>query len=223
MSILERFRTGIVVSITAVGVAVLAACAGERPVLTNQAEPAQTIPIDPDTEEIIALLESSPEEFTAHYTITPSNTDIEPTDALVVVSTNRQHISIRDTEFYSTPDSDATCNADGECVDGLNDAYVSDLGLTHSFWSTSAVQRLRVDAARKIGPINKYQTEIAGFPAQCVDIPQGGPAESGSVTFCALDGGVLGRYVGFDSTIELDDFATSAEEDALTRPADETG
>ena len=76
--------------------------------------------------------------------------------------------------------------------------------LTPWMESPSFADRLHVDANRNIGPAEGRLDTIAGQPAACADVPVVG----GTVSYCALDAGVVGRYLGADVTIELTSFST---------------
>lgn len=154
-------------------------------------------------------------DFTAQYTITPSSA-AQPTQATV----SRRNGVVR-TEIgsvvYTTDSAGAstTCDtAGGSCENAANDARISDLGITHLFWRESTRQRLTNDAGRRIGSSTGTTATIAGQAAVCVaiKIPSSLSAPSdvgsvGTVTYCALDQGLLGRYIGADATIELTSFS----------------
>ena len=66
---------------------------------------------------------------------------------------------------------------------------MSDVSVTHEFYGKSFAQRLRVDASRRVGEPTGYTITQADQQALCVDVPVTG----GTVTYCALDNGVLAR------------------------------
>ena len=180
----------------------LSGCAlGERPTL----EAADVI-TDTATQTVAERLDRSPVvDFTATYAITPSSS----TDSTVATITSEGGVietRIGDVVYTTDPAGNTTtCRAGGtDCTDGADDALVSNLGVTHRFWSSSARQRLVTDAARRIGTSTGTTDTIAGQSAVCVAIKLPSSVEAvGIVSYCALDQGLLGRYIGADGTIEL--------------------
>jgi len=156
--------------------------------------------------------------FTANYDITPSLTG-QITQATVVQSGERQRITIGAVEYIADGTTSRTCVAGTtDCVFSFDDARVSDLSVTHAFWSNSVVGRLTTDASRTVGPSVGHTDTIAGRPATCVDLPVPTAFEEdgvGQVTYCAIDDGVLGRYRGADVSIELTAFSPNADEALL--------
>lgn len=174
---------------------------GERPTL----EAADVI-TDTATQAVAERLDRAPVvDFTATYSITPSSAS---DSTVATISSEGGAVTTRIGDITYTTDAagnTTTCRADGtECTDGADDALVSDLGITHRFWSSSARQRLVTDAARRIGTSTGTTDTIAGQSAVCVAIKLPSSIESvGTVSYCALDQGLLGRYIGADGTIEL--------------------
>lgn len=199
-----------------VGVAtiLLGACAtGERPTL-------QPVPEIDDAAANVVLTrldraESVP--FTATFDIIPSTTG-ETTTATVSQSTDgRRRVTIGDIEYRITDSTSQTCRlSDGTCVDGIDDAMISDLNITHRFWGDSAAGRLTIDASRRVGFSEGSNESIADRSAACADVPVLG----GTVVYCALDAGVLARYFGADVSIELTSFTSDVDDPALTEGAD---
>lgn len=178
----------------------LTGCAlGERPTL----EAADVI-TDSATQTVAERLERSPVvDFTATYAITPSSST-DSTVATITSEGGTVTTQIGDVTYTTDPAGNTTtCRAD-DCTDGANDAYVSNLGITHRFWESSARQRLVTDAARRIGTSTGTTDTIAGQSAVCVAIKLPSSVEAvGTVSYCALDQGMLARYIGADGTIEL--------------------
>ncbi len=178
----------------------LSGCAlGERPTL----EAADVI-TDSATQTVAERLERSPVvDFTATYSITPSSST-DSTVATITSEGGTVTTRIGDVTYTTDPAGNTTtCRAD-DCTDGANDAYVSNLGITHRFWESSARQRLVTDAARRIGTSAGTTDTIAGQSAVCVAIKLPSSVEAvGTVSYCALDQGMLARYIGADGTIEL--------------------
>lgn len=174
----------------------------ERPVLDDAG--AETV--------VDRLRIASTLDFRATYDITPTLTG-EVTRASIEQIGNDRDITIGDIHYVTDGTVSRTCYADDTgCVDFLDDARISNLNLTHRFWGDAFAARLELDASRRIGFSTSTNATIAGLPAACVDIPVPSTTEaSGTVQYCALDAGVLGRYVGADVVIELTSFTPGAE------------
>lgn len=195
-------RSPLVVVVLA-ALALLTGCAtGPRPTLVEAVSVT-----DPAVQAVLDRLAPAEEvAFTAAYTITPTTTGT-PTEATVRQMDGRREITIGNVAFVVDGGVATTCRIDSqECVDFVDDAAVSDLNVTHRFWGRSFADRLQVDANRNIGPAAGRVETIAGHPATCADVPVAG----GTVTYCALDAGVLARYLGADVMIELTSFSTEA-------------
>lgn len=186
----------------------LTGCAlGERPTL----EAADVI-TDPATQTVVERLDRNPiVDFTATYAITPTSA----TDSTIATITSDRGVVTTQigNVIYRTDTAGATttCQTGGtDCTDGADDARISNLGVTHQFWSASARQRLVTDAARRIGTSTGTTDTIAGQSSVCVAIKLPSSIEAvGTVSYCALDQGVLGRYIGADATIELTSFSVA--------------
>lgn len=177
---------------------------GERPTLE-----AAAVVTDPATQTVVDRLDRSPVvDFTATYAITPSSA-ADSTIATVSSDDGVTTTQIGDVVFTTDPAGNTTtCRTGGvECTDGADDARVSNLGITHRFWSSSARQRLVTDAARRIGTSTGTTDTIGGQAAVCVAIKLPSSIEAvGTVSYCALEQGILARYIGADGTIELTSF-----------------
>lgn len=154
--------------------------------------------------------------FTATYDVIPTTTG-ETTKATVRQLDGRRRITIGDVDYRIDSGSARTCRLDdGGCVDRLDDALVSDLNITHRFWSDGIADRLTIDAARRVGFSEGHTETIADRPAACADVPVLG----GVVVYCALDAGILARYYNADVSIELTSFTNDVDVDELTGDAD---
>ena len=177
---------------------------GERPTLTPRS------PIDdPAADAVLSRLEGADAvDFIAHYDIIPTLSGATTTSATVAQLGARRRISIGDVVYSTDGNESRTCqNGVDECADFLDDARISDLGITHMFWGSAFGARLELDASRRIGPSSGASTTIAGQVAACVDvIVPSVAATAGTVVYCALDAGVLARYLGADVSIELTSF-----------------
>jgi hypothetical protein len=154
--------------------------------------------------------------FTATYDVIPSTTG-ETTVAIVRQLDGQRRVTIGDVDFLTENGNSRTCRRDdGECVDGLNDALISDLNITNRFWSGGIGDRLTIDAARRVGFSEGHTETIAGRPAACADVPVLG----GVVVYCALDAGVLARYFNADVTIELTSFSNQVDAESFAFDVD---
>lgn len=167
---------------------------------------------DPVIAAVLARLDrAEATAFTAHYDIIPSRTGATTKAVVRRLPDGSQRISIGDVLYTTDGTKSRTCvDDDSGCVDGIDDARISDLNITHRFWGPSFADRLRLDASRSIADGVAREVAIAGQPATCADVTVVG----GTVTYCALDAGVLARYFGADVSIELTFFSASAQEGA---------
>ena len=200
-----------------VGVAVLAAVTsgcmmGQRPSFDDD-QPAREATGDPAIDAVLDRLDRvRVEYFTADYSILTRLCVVLSTARVVQADNSRRSITINDIRFLDGTGTVATCNlATDECEATLNDARVSNLQVTHEFYATSAAQRLRVDAQRKLGDARGYEMEIAGLVATCADVPVSG----GTKAYCAVEAGALARYDGNDLRIELTSFDVQPDESAF--------
>jgi hypothetical protein len=194
----------------------LAACAtGPRPFFDGE-QPARA---ETGNEAIDAVLErldrATLAEMTAEYEIVTRLGDTTSMATVVQAPPSRRSITVGNVRFIYDQGPIATCDlVEGECEASLNDARISDVGITHRFYAEDFARRLRVDANRRIGePIASTPT-IAGMPTQCVDVPVSG----GTKTYCALDAGPLARYQGNDLQIELVSYIQAVDESAFDTP-----
>lgn len=191
--------------------ALLTGCAtGERPTLTS--EPLVT---DDASDAVADLLAAPATEFTATYLITPSTPNVDPREATVAHQGQTTRVSVGTVDFLLAGEEEMTCiNSFGECFNGILDGYVSDLNITHAFWNGAFQQRLRSDAARRIGTSETFDTTIADRPATCANLQVVG----GSVVYCANPLGIAARYGGADTAVELQT-ASEAVDTVFLRPA----
>jgi hypothetical protein len=154
--------------------------------------------------------------FTATYDIVPSTTGATTT-AIVRQLDGRRRVTIGDVDYLIDGVSSRTCRLESdECDEFANDALVSDLNLTHRFWSDGIANRLVVDASRRTGFSEGRTDTIVGRSAACVDVPVSG----GTVLYCALDEGVLARYFNADVSIELTSFTSDVDPESFSVDAD---
>lgn len=185
------------------GLALTGCFTGERPVL-------QAVPqVDDAAAQVVLdrLERSDSVAFTATYDVIPTTTGLT-TVAVVRQLEGRQRTTIGDIDYLIDAGSGRTCRRDtAQCVDYLDDALISDLNITHRFWSDGIAARLTIDAARRVGFSVGHTETIAGQSAACADVPVLG----GQVVYCALDAGVLARYFNADVTIELTSFSSQVD------------
>ncbi len=178
----------------------LTACqTGPRPTITDERT------TDPAVRTVSGLLDDARTNgaFTATYEIAPTAVGTEPVRATVANTFERVEIVIGEVLYVVDASAGETCDADrSNCVSGVDDARISNLGITHAFWADSAAARLRTDAGRAIGNPQSQPDTIADQPAECVAVPVAG----GTIEYCALEAGPLARYRGADATIELTSF-----------------
>jgi hypothetical protein len=184
---------------------------GDRPTLAE--ESAVGAPVgEPSVDAVLQRLGNVDDAvFTAEYQIT-NNFGPVTKDATVAQTAERaRSVTVGDIRFVIDGPAVATCDlrsgAD-TCTSSIDDAAISDLQVTHQFYGRSAANRLRTDAARRVGPTEGYQAEFAGRSATCVSVPVSG----GSKVYCALDEGVLASYQGPDVLIELTSFDATPDE-----------
>ena len=208
-----RRRSNGAIAISFALLPLLAGCVtGERPTL----EPVPQTD-DPAAATVIQRLDRADRiTFTATYEITPIGA-AEPTVATVRQSGDRRRVTIGSVDFVTDGVDSTTCLLEtGECFGFLDDARVSDLGITNRFWSEGFATRLTVDAARRVGFSTGTVDTIAGWPAVCAEVPVLG----GDKLYCALDEGVLARYYGADVRIELTEYSNEVDETQLTETPD---
>lgn len=205
-------RLGLVALVIALALSATGCITGERPTL-------EAAPVVDDTAASVVLerLERAGSvAFTATYDVIPSTTGAT-TVAIVRQLDGRRRVTIGDIDYLTDGTSSQTCRlATNVCVAGLDDAMISDLNITHRFWSDGIAARLRIDASRRVGFSEGHTESIAGRAAACADVPVLG----GTVVYCALDLGVLARYFNADVTIELTSFSNQVDADTFTFEVD---
>ena len=182
---------------------------GERPELV-----AAPVVDDAAAQVVLERLERADSvPFTATYDIIPSTTG-QTTKATVRQLNGQRRITIGEVDYLiDQGGAGRTCRLDdGGCVELLDDALVSDLNITHRFWSDGIAARLAIDAARRVGFSEGHTETIADRPAACADVPVLG----GVVVYCALDAGILARYFNADVSIELTSFTNDVDPAAVS-------
>jgi hypothetical protein len=184
---------------------------GDRPTLAE--ESAVGAPVgDPSVDAVLLWLGNvDGAVFTAEYQITNNFGPVTKAATVTQTADRARSITVGDIRFVIDGAAVATCNLGsdaGTCSSSIDDAAISDLQVTHQFYGRSAANRLRTDAARRVGPTEGYEAEFAGRPAACVSVPVSG----GSKVYCALEEGVLASYQGPDVLIELTSFDTTPDD-----------
>lgn len=153
--------------------------------------------------------------FTADYEITPSLTG-QPTYATVMQSGPQQRVTIGEVDYFINGTTSRTCAVGGtDCVDAIDEARISNLNITSSFWGSSSASKLQLDTARSVDASTGRTDTIASRPATCADVHVPAIDGVGSVTYCAVDDGVLARYFGADVSIELTAYAPTVDQARL--------
>ena len=167
---------------------------------------------DPGALEVLELMTGADSaEFTASFLIV-TKFGGATTPAVVTQSGSRRSVTVAHVRFLVDGERTATCDLiRASCESGINDAAISDVQVTHQFWSRAMENRLRTDANRSIGPGTVTDYSVAGMTARCVAVPVVG----GDKSYCALPSGVLAGYDGADLTIDLVSYEERADESLL--------
>ena len=182
----------------------LGACTGGRPSLsdtkTEQLGGDAGIPTgDPAVDAVLTDLESPlTSSFTLTYTILRKlgNTSATATVSRGPMATS---VTVGDVRFLQS-DEDHTCVLTTKaCESTINDARISDLGISSAFWRDSPARALRVTYSRRATAATKTDATIAGQAAHCVDVPVG----TGTERYCSLATGAMARWETAYHTIEL--------------------
>ena len=196
---------------TTVLAAVLGACGvGERPTLVDRSAIgglARTPTGVDAADEVLGLLEGDlPEEVTATYTITPKLGALSR-PATVVRSGDQTSVTIGDVRFLSNGEARTCQLATGTCVDGIDEAEVSDTAITSGFYNSSPAQVLRVSLARATGePVASSQT-VGEHPVTCVTVPAG----QGEELTCATPEGLVAVWDTAFVHVTLDGLTPTAD------------
>lgn len=210
---MSRGPRSLLTLVVAVISVVATACAtGPRPTLVDVPTVTDTV-----AQAVLDRLDRADgATFTADYEITPSITG-QPTHATVLQSGGQQRVTIGDVDYYSDGTSSRTCTVGGiDCVDSIDEARISNLNITSQFWGASSASKLEVDSARAVDASQGRIDTIASRQATCADVVVPAAGGVASVTYCAVDDGILARYFGADVSIELTSFAPSVDPARLT-------
>ena len=200
-------------------VASVTACSGTRGQLTSAADPVTggdtgAAVGDAAVDAVLGDLERPlATSFTATYTITRK---LGTTTATAVVSRGplATSVTVGDVRFVRG-DTDHTCVLTTKvCDDSINDARISDLALSSSFWRDAPARALRVTYSRRAAPATGESTTIGGQPATCAAVPVG----TGTERYCAVANGALARWDTAYVTVELTAWEPSVRQEAFELP-----
>ncbi len=197
-----------------VGLLLTGCFTGERPVFEDETNEPAASTGNAEIDNVLGLLDSvDRSEFTVGYDIETKFNTVSSTGLVVQAVGQRRSITVQNDErtvrFIEDGGEELTCDLlRGECETSLNDARISDTQLPHTFYGPAFARRLRADADRRISDPEGYTKNIAGQPAECVDIAVAG----GTKTYCALASGPLAEFVGADVTIELTSYSPTPDQ-----------
>lgn len=198
-----------------IGLALAGCITGQRPSFEDE-QPAEGATGNTAIDVVLERLDAAGSTtLTVVYEISAATGD-EARAAVVIADDTRTSITVGDWRYLLEDGGGITCDLTAdECEASINDAHVSNLQVTHDFFGPAFAQRLRVDANRRIADPTGFEQSIAGRDAVCVTVPVTG----GDKLYCALDAGVLARYQGADTVIDLVSYRPRANEDqfATTR------
>lgn len=169
---------------------------------------------DAGVDDVLARLERPMDQsFTATYDVTRK---LGARTATAVVSRGPLAISVTIGDVrYVRADTDHTCVlSTSSCEDTVNEARVSDLGLSSTFWRDAPARALRVSYGRRSAPPTASTVTLAGQPAACVAVPVGAGVE----TYCALATGALARLDTAYATVELSAYEPTVRQEAFVLP-----
>jgi hypothetical protein len=156
---------------------------------------------------VLELLEGAQApSYTAEYTIT-TNFGGTSTKAIVARSGDRRSVTIGNVRFL-TDGEQRTCNLDtGECESGIQEARVSDTGLTSQFSAGSPARQLRVSLSRRTQEPSTEQLTTGQADAVCVVVPVG----DGDEQTCAMPQGVIGAWRTAAVDVQLDHISNDVD------------
>lgn len=219
-SVPRRRLSRLAVAVVTLGAVVtLAACTPSRPSLgaaTGEqlggaaGEPTGDAAVDAVLRDLEAPLTSS---FTLEYTILRKlgNTTATATVSRGPMATS---VTINDIRFLRSADDHTCVLTTKQCENEINDARISDLGISSSFWRDAPARALRVTYSRRAAPATAADTTIAGQPAHCVDVPVG----TGTEHYCSLANGAIATWDTAYHTIELTTFDANLRQELFQLP-----
>lgn len=190
---------------------------GERPYFNDNPFPTGAPTGDASIDAVLQRLDAvTAGPATAAYTVLTKFGNVTNT-ASVVVDAGGRSVTIGNIRYVETPTGAVTCTEDASvpCVNGLEAARVSDVGVTINFYSSEAATRLRRDALAVVAPTTAHVETIAEQSALCVDVPLAG----GVAVYCALDNGLVARLDDGDVAVNITSFSPTADPGRLQLPA----
>lgn len=214
----RSFRFAVAAVTLAAGGA-LVACTPSRPSLGastgeqlggNSGEPTGDAAVDAVLGPLEAPLTSS---FTLDYSILRKlgNTTATATVSRGPMATS---VTINDIRFLRSADDHTCVLSTKQCENEINDARISDLGISSSFWRDAPARALRVTYSRRAAPPTASDTTIGGQPARCVDVPVG----TGTEHYCSLANGAMARWETAYHDIELTTFDANLRQELFQLP-----
>lgn len=208
--------------VAALSVTGVTACAGKRGTLADapvaptaggaEGQPVGDAFVDAVLGDLERPMESS---FTVTYAVTRKLGSLQAS-ATVSRGPLATSVTIGDVR-YVRAEVDRTCLlAAGTCEDTINEARVSDLGLSSLFWRDAPARSLRVAYGRRAAPATGEETTVAGQAARCTSVPLGG----GTEVYCSLASGTLARMDTAYVTVELTAFEPTVRQEVFALPTD---
>ncbi len=167
-----------------------------------------------DVDAVLTRLEAADtNSFTVSYDILRRLGNVA-TKATVVQSGSDSAVTIGDVSFYRG-DSEQTCTVSTSvCEDGVQEARISDTGVSSEFYAMAPSKALRVTYARSGGTPAASTKTIADQPAQCVTIPVG----TGAETYCAVETGAIALWDTADKLVTMTAYADDVDQTKLQPP-----
>jgi hypothetical protein len=185
---------------------------GDRPSFEDD-QPADGGTGNAAIDDVLDRLDSAAlADFTADYDIFTKLGSTTTAATVVQAPPGRRSVTVGQIRFIEDDRQDATCDlSTAECQASIDDARISDVGITHRFYAEDFARRLRVDANRRIGEPVAYSVTAGAEQALCVDVPVSG----GTKVYCAIESGILALYDGNDVNIELVGYTDIPDESAF--------
>lgn len=170
---------------------------------------------DASIQAVLAKLEASNTgQYTANYDIIVKYGNTPTTAIVAQTAPGTQSVTIGHVRFLTQGDGQTCELSTGACVTGLQDQQISDVQLTHNFFSGSAALKLRQDATTMVSAAVGSTKQIAGQNATCVEVH----FAAGNKTYCVLDSGLLAQQDTPDVKIDLTSFTVGVDAALFTAP-----
>jgi hypothetical protein len=195
------------------GFGAVACATGPRPALGEDA--VATGPVgDASVDAVLAKLEQAEgPPLTARYHLVRKLGPLEG-DATVVRSGPTSATTLGTTRVLRTA-APVTCDlAANSCTQGIDERRFAELGVSSEFWAASPARALRVSYGRRTGAPTPSSQDVAGRPAECVDIP----VEGGAERYCVSPLGAIALWDTGDKRVELTELLDTPDESQLLVP-----